>query len=110
MHELRGVNSGSVNNQPPIPVESQHGLSLVRDPRLGNRRCSCDLGHGCRGGSRGSRFLGHPIGDQVEGASLVRRLYYIARWQGGRLVGHRAIRGYPEVRSGGRRWGDVAES
>ncbi|RRT56872.1 hypothetical protein B296_00009021 [Ensete ventricosum] len=66
---LRRMNWGGepkISEQPPIPVGSQGGLSLVRDPRLGNRRCSRDLRHGRRGGSRGGCFLGHRLGIKFE--------------------------------------------
>ncbi|RWW32176.1 hypothetical protein GW17_00003167 [Ensete ventricosum] len=46
----------------------------------------------------------------VEGAGLVRRLYCAARWQGGRLLRHKVVRGYPKFRSVGRRWDDMGET
>ncbi|RWW21825.1 hypothetical protein GW17_00013999 [Ensete ventricosum] len=45
----------------------------------------------------------------VRGAGLARRLCCTARYQGGQLVGCRAVRGYPEVGSGKGRRLDVAE-
>ncbi|RRT54822.1 hypothetical protein B296_00042199 [Ensete ventricosum] len=47
---------------------------------------------------------------QVEGAGLVHWLCYTSPLARGMVGRHRAVKGYPEVRSGGRRWVDVAES